>query len=41
MGSTGEELVNAGIMVVADGLKPSSQGKRIASDGPGPISFRR
>jgi hypothetical protein len=30
-----EELVNAGIMRVADGLKPSSQGKRIAFDGPG------
>jgi hypothetical protein len=29
------ELVNAGIRLVADGLKPSSQGKRIAFDGPG------
>ena len=28
-------LVNAGIMRVADGLRPSSQGKRIAFDGPG------
>ncbi len=25
----------AGIMLAADGLKPSSQGKRIAFDGPG------
>src|SRR3984957_9803949 len=30
-----EELVNAGVRLVADGLKPSSQGKRIAFDGPG------
>jgi hypothetical protein len=29
-----EELVNAGIRLAADGLKPSSQGKRIAFDGP-------
>ena len=29
------ELVNAGILRAADGLKPSSQGKRIAFDGPG------
>ena len=28
-----EELVNAGILLAADGLKPSSQGKRIAFDG--------
>lgn len=28
-----EELVNAGIMLSGDGLKPSSQGKRIAFDG--------
>src|SRR5215467_11106376 len=35
MGRYNEELVNAGIMLVADGLKPSSQGKRIAFDGPG------
>jgi hypothetical protein len=34
MGRYNEELVNAGIMLVADGLKPSSQGKRIAFDGP-------
>lgn len=35
MGRYNQELVNAGIMIVADGLKPSSQGKRIAFDGPG------
>jgi hypothetical protein len=28
-------LVNAGIVLAADGLKPSSQGKRIAFDGAG------
>ena len=35
MGKYNEELVNAGIMINGDGLKPSSQGKRIAFDGPG------
>lgn len=35
MGRFNEELVNAGIMLAADGLKPSSQGKRVAFDGPG------
>ena len=35
MGRFNDELRNAGIMLVADGLKPSSQGKRIAFDGPG------
>ncbi len=35
MGRYNEELVNAGIMRAADGLKPSSHGKRIAFDGPG------
>ena len=35
MGRFNEELANAGILLVADGLKPSSQGKRIAFDGPG------
>jgi hypothetical protein len=36
-----QELINAGIIVfagdmpIAQGLKPSSQGKRIAFDGPG------
>lgn len=33
MGRFNEELVNAGILVGGDGLKPSSQGKRIAFDG--------
>src|SRR3979411_275605 len=35
MGKFNDELRNAGIMLIADGLKPSSQGKRIAFDGPG------
>ena len=35
MGRFNEELVNAGVMLAADGLKPSSQGKRVAFDGPG------
>jgi hypothetical protein len=30
-----EELRNAGVLLAMDGLKPSSQGKRIAFDGPG------
>jgi hypothetical protein len=35
MGRFNEELRNAGILLAADGLKPSSQGRRIAFDGPG------
>jgi hypothetical protein len=35
MGKYNEELVNAGIMLAGDGLKPSSQGKRVAFDGVG------
>jgi hypothetical protein len=35
MGKYNEELTNAGILRAADGLKPSSQGKRIAFDGTG------
>lgn len=35
MGKFNEELVKAGIMLGGDGLKPSSQGKRVAFDGPG------
>lgn len=35
MGKYNEELVNAGILLAADGLKPSLQGKRIAFDGLG------
>jgi hypothetical protein len=34
MGKFNEELVNAGIMLNGDGLKPTSQAKRIAFDGP-------
>jgi len=30
-----EELRNAGVLLAMDGLKPSSEGKRIAFDGPG------
>jgi len=33
MGRFNEELVNAGIMVAGDGLRPSSHGKRVAFDG--------
>jgi hypothetical protein len=35
MGKYNEELVNAGILLAGDGLKPSSEGKRVAFDGPG------
>ena len=35
MGRFNDELRDAGILLAADGLKPSSQGKRIAFDGPG------
>jgi hypothetical protein len=35
MGKFNDELRKAGILRAADGLKPSSQGKRIAFDGPG------
>ena len=34
MGRFNDELQKAGILVAADGLKPSSHGKRIAFDGP-------
>lgn len=33
MGKFNQELVAAGVMLTGDGLKPSSQGKRIAFDG--------
>lgn len=33
MGKYNEELVDAGIMLGGDGLKPSSQGKRVVFDG--------
>jgi hypothetical protein len=35
MGKYNEALVEAGILLAADGLKPSAKGKRIAFDGPG------
>ena len=35
MGRFNDELSNAGILLAADGLTPSSKGKRIAFDGPG------
>jgi hypothetical protein len=35
MGRFNEELVKAGILRAADGLRPSSDGKRIAFDGTG------
>jgi hypothetical protein len=35
MGRFNEELRNAGVLLAADGLKPSSQAKRVAFDGPG------
>jgi len=34
MGKFNEELVAAGIMLDGDGLRPSSEGKRVAFDGP-------
>jgi hypothetical protein len=33
MGKFNDELIKAGIMLSGDGLKPSSQGKRVAFDG--------
>ena len=33
MGRFNEQLVNAGVLLAADGLTPSSKGKRIAFDG--------
>ena len=35
MGKFNDELRKAGILRMADGLTPSSQGKRVAFDGPG------
>ncbi len=34
MGAFNQELVDAGIMLAGEGLKPSSQGKRVAFSGP-------
>ena len=33
MGKFNEQLVNAGVLLAADGLRPSSQGKRVRFDG--------
>ena len=33
MGNFNEELINAGLMLAGEGIKPSSQGKRVAFDG--------
>lgn len=33
MGKFNEELIDAGVMLEGDGLKPSSEGKRVAFDG--------
>lgn len=44
MGKFNEDLVNAGILISGDGLKPSSQGRRVLFDGssrsvtPGPFA---
>ncbi|MCB4825272.1 YciI family protein [Roseicella aerolata] len=35
MGRFNEDLAKAGILLAGEGLKPSSQGKRVAFDGPG------
>lgn len=35
MGKFNEELANAGILIVGEGLQPSMKGKRVAFDGPG------
>jgi hypothetical protein len=35
MGKFNEQLIAAGVMQTGEGLKPTSQGKRIAFDGPG------
>ena len=34
MGRYNEELVNAGVLRAAEGLRPSADGKRVAFDGP-------
>ncbi|MBB1250121.1 MULTISPECIES: YciI family protein [unclassified Rhizobium] len=34
MGKFNEELIQAGVMLTGDGLKPSKTGKRVAFDGP-------
>ena len=37
MGKFNDELSKAGILREGDGLKPSSQGKRVAFNGPGRV----
>lgn len=34
MGKFNEELIKAGVLMTGDGLRPSSDGKRVAFDGP-------
>ena len=34
MGRYNEELVDAGVLLSGEGLQPSSEGKRVAFDGP-------
>ena len=41
MGLFNKELANAGVLLVGEGLKPSSEGKRVSFDGPGPHGKRR
>ena len=41
MGKFNEELVNAGVMLAGDGLRPSREGKRVAFDGAEPHGDRR
>ena len=36
MGDFNQELVRAGVLLAADGLRPSSEGKRVAFEGSGP-----
>lgn len=35
MGKFNEELINAGVLLIGEGLHPSSKGKRVAFDGAG------
>jgi hypothetical protein len=34
MGKYNEQLINAGVMLAGEGLRPSAKGKRVAFDGP-------
>ena len=40
MGRYNEELARAGILLAADGLKPSSQGARVVFEGSGELRCR-